>query len=105
MMIIQQMSDHIKDEIKDAHRYASEALELKDSDKDHAELYYTLATEELKHMDMLHTQVVKDIEAYRKTHGDPPADMLMKYDVLHKIHTDDAREVKLMLMLYKEAAK
>ena len=105
MKCIQQLSDKIKDEIKDAHEYASLALNLRDSDKDHAELYYTLAQEELKHMEMLHAQVVKDIEAYRKEHGEPPADMMIKYNVIHKIHMDDAREVKLMLLLYKEGTK
>lgn len=105
MRIIQQMSDRIKEEIKDAHTYASWALDLKDSDKDHADLYYTLAQEELKHMEMLHDQVVKDIANYRKEHGEPPADMMIRYDVLHKIHMDDAREVKLMILAYKEAAK
>lgn len=34
MKCIQQLSDKIKDEIKDAHEYASLALNLRDSDKD-----------------------------------------------------------------------
>lgn len=105
MKSIQQLSDHITDEIKDAHCYASLALELKDSSKDHAELYYTLAQEEMKHMDMLHTQVVKDIEKYRKEHGEPPADMMIRYNVLHELHKKDAREVKLLLLMYKEGDK
>ena len=50
MRIIQELSDNIKDEIEDAHKYASRALELKDDNKEIADLYCTLAGAELKHM-------------------------------------------------------
>ena len=102
MRIIQELSDNIKDEIEDAHKYASRALELKDDNKEVADLYCTLAGEELKHMEMLHTQVVKCIESYRKSHGEPPAEMMTRYKVLHEIHIGDARKVKLMIQLYKD---
>ena len=102
MRKIKKLSDNIKDEIEDAQKYASDALELKDTDKDLADLYCTLASEELKHMEMLHAQVVKMIEAYRKDHGEPPADMQARYDILHEIHSGDARKVKLMIQLYKD---
>ncbi len=105
MRIIKELSDNIKDEIEDAHKYASRALELKESNKEVADLYAALAQEELGHMEKLHAQVVKCIEAYRKDKGDPPANMQVRYEILHEIHTADARKVKLMIQLYKEGAK
>ncbi len=42
MRIIQELSDNIKEEIEDAHKYASRALELKDDNKEIADLYCTL---------------------------------------------------------------
>ena len=101
MKKIEQLSDHIKEEIEDAEEYIREAMACKDDDKTVADLYATLAGEELKHMEMLHTQVVKEIETYRKEKGEPPADMLARYEILHKIHTGDAMKVRLMIKLYK----
>lgn len=101
MKKIKQLSDHIKEEIEDAQTYIREALECKEKDKTIADLYANLAAEELKHMDMLHDMVVKVIDAYRKDNGDPPADMLARYDILHEIHAGDAMKVRLMIKLYK----
>lgn len=101
MKKIEQLSDHIKEEIEDAQTYIREAFECKEHDKAVADLYATLAAEELKHMDMLHQQVVKVIEEYRKVKGDPPVEMQARYDILHKIYTGDANKVKLMIKLYK----
>ena len=105
MRKIEKLSDHIREEIKDAETYIREALDCKETDKAIADLYCSLAAEELKHMEMLHNQVVQTIEAYRKSNGEPPAEMKARYDVLHKIYTNDAMNVKLMIQLYKEASK
>ena len=102
MRMIKELSDNIKDEIEDAHKYASRALELKDENKEIADLYCTLAQEELSHMERLHAQVVKCIEAYRKDKGEPPVEMTARYNVLHEIHTSDARKVRIIIQLYKD---
>lgn len=61
-----------------------------------------LSAEEMKHMQMLHNQVVKIIENYRKTNGEPPASMLAVYDYLHEKFIDEAKEVKMLQQMYME---
>lgn len=102
MVIIKKLSGMIKEEIHDAEKYARCALNHKDSDKVLADTFYTLANEELKHMDMLHTQVTRIINDYRKTKGDPPEGMMAIYDYLHEEQIDAVKEVKMLLTMYKE---
>ena len=102
MIAIKQLSDHISEEVEDACTYIDEALACKESDKDTADLYCKLAEEELNHMDLLHKRVVKVIEAYRASKGDPPPVMQARYDILHEIHMANARKVQLKIRLYKE---
>ena len=61
-----------------------------------------LSNEEMKHMQMLHNQVVKIIEKYRKENGEPPASMLAVYDYLHEKFIEEAKEVKMMQQMYME---
>lgn len=65
MEIIKKLSDMIKEEIGDASKYAKCALVNKDSDKILSDTFYTLANEELKHMDMLHAQVTRILTSSR----------------------------------------
>ena len=61
-----------------------------------------ISIEEMKHMQMLHNQVVKIIENYRKTEGEPPASMLAVYDYLHEKFIEEAKEVKMLQQMYME---
>ena len=103
MKIIEKLSNMIDEEIHDAEKYIRCALNYKDNKdmRDVAEMFYKLATEEMNHMSMLHTQVVNIIDEYRKTNGDPPEAMQMLYDILHRKHIDDAATVKAMISMYK----
>ena len=52
---------------------------------------------------MLHTEVVKIIESYRKTKGEPPKEMQWVYDFMHKRHIEDLAEARRYLEMYKTA--
>ena len=102
MKLIQCLSDMISDEIADADKYIKHALKYKDERRGLADVFAQLSSEELKHMSMLHSEVVKIIDEYRRTQGEPPANMLAVYDYLHQKQIDAAAEVKAAQTLYRE---
>jgi hypothetical protein len=91
----------IKEEICDAEKYANCALQYKDDDKILAETFYSLANNELQHMDTLHTQVVRLSNEYKTKKGEPPKEMQVIYDYLHEEQIESVKEVKLLLSMYK----
>lgn len=92
----------IEDEIKDSEKYARKALEMKDTDRHLADVFFQLSTEETKHMNMLHSEVVRIIEEYRRTNGEPPPAMMTLYEILHEKHINDAASVKVMQNMFLE---
>ena len=103
MQIIKKLSGMIKEEIHDAEKYAWCALNHKESDKALADTFYTLSNEELKHMEMLHAQVTRIIDEYRKTKGNPPEAMMAVYDYVHEEQIEAVKGVKVLLGMYKGA--
>ena len=101
MLIIKKLCKMIKEEIHDAEKYANCALKYKDEDKTLAETFYTLSTNELQHMDLLHAQVVRLINDYRAKKGEPPEAMQAVYDYVHEEQMDDVKEIKVLLSMYK----
>lgn len=102
MKIIKKLCEYIEEELGDSEKYILKALECKDKYAELANVFYTLSLEEMKHMQILHEQVVKIIEEYRKTKGEPPAPMLAVYDYLHKKFIDETKEIKIMQNMYIE---
>lgn len=102
MKSIKILSSHIEDEIADAKHYAELALEYRDIKRRLADLYYALSIDELKHMEILHGEVVNEIEEYRKAAGDPPAAMQAVYDYLHERQIDAVKEVKTLQSMYRD---
>ena len=101
MKKIKELSEYIEEEISDSCKYAKAALEVKDTDRQLADVFYTLSLEEMKHMQMLHNEVARIIEQYRKEHGEPPASMLAVYDYLHEKQIEHANEAKNYQSMYK----
>ena len=53
-------------------------------------------------MNLLHNQVVKLIDNYRKTEGEPPVEMMAVYNYLHEKFIEEAKEIKIMQQMYME---
>lgn len=102
MKLIECISGMVEEEIADAKKYVKKALELKEDRRNLADVFYSLSIDEMRHMSILHGEVVKIIEDYRKTTGEPPAAMLAVYEYLHKKQVEAASEVKLLQSMYKE---
>lgn len=102
MKLIKCLSEMIGEEIADAHKYITQALKYKDERRGLADVFNQLSAEEMKHMSILHAEVVKIIDEYRKTEGEPPAPMMAVYDYLHEKHMEQAAEVKAAQALYRE---
>lgn len=102
MKVIEVVSDKINDELADAQEYAKLALELRDQYRSLADAYFMLSQEEMRHSMILHNEVAKLIEDYRKTNGEPPVTMQAVYDYLHKKSIEKAEKVKRYQAMYKE---
>ena len=102
MTEIKLLMEHVADELRDAHTYAKLALEYKDSDPEMAELFYKLSCEEMNHMNLLHKDVVRHIEAYKRQKGEPPDGMKALYEYLHKLAIGNAEEVGVLQGMYQK---
>ena len=102
MKSIQRISDDIECIIDKAERFAKSAIEVKESSPNLADAYYRIATDALTHINLLHTQVVAEINAYKQTGKEVPKEMQILYDMFHKKHIENTAMVKGMLTLFKE---
>ena len=94
MKIIQSLSEQIDDELEDAHKYIKCAYKVKDEYPQLAEVYYKLSLEEMKHMQMLHEEVVKIISNFKKEGHEVPPSMQAVYDYLHEKQIAKASKIK-----------
>ena len=101
MKVIQEIEDHIEKELQSSKRYIKCALHYKGANEPLANLYYQLSTTSMADVNKLHEMVVSIIEAYRKEHGEPPAEMLAVYNYLHEKEINKAKDIKMMWEMYK----
>jgi citrate synthase len=101
MKLIKELEELIEDEIHDVGKYAKMATELKDEHPALAQVLYTISTQEDTHHAMLHEEVTKIIESHRRTHGEPPAEMMAVYNFLHKRHIEKLAEARRYQEMYR----
>ena len=103
MKLIEKLTDRIEEEISDVKYYAKLAAEVKAEHPSLAQVLYTISTQEDGHQAALHSEVVKIIEQYRKTHGEPPASMMAVYDFMHKRSIDKLADARRYQEVYKNS--
>ena len=101
MKLIKELEELIEEEIHDVKKYAKMATELKEEHPALAQVLYNISMQENDHQAMLHSEVVKIVEQYRKTNGSPPVAMLAVYDYLHKRHIEKLAEARRYQEIYK----
>lgn len=101
MKMIKDLVEMIEEELQGAEEYARNAVKLRETNPSIAKTFYDIY-DEMKHVNMLHDEAKKVIEAYRKEKGEPPASMMAVYEFLHGRHIEEANEVKLYQAQYRD---
>lgn len=94
MNIIKQIVEMIDDELEGAEHYAKCAIKNKEAHPELAHTFRTISDAEMRHVSMLHDEVVKIIKEHRGEKGEPPAEMLAIWNYMHERHIDEAAEIK-----------
>lgn len=102
MKLIKELTERIEEEIDGAEEYVKEAIKLKHEHPSLAKTLYDISNQEMSHIDMLHSEVVKLIEEHRRTHGEPPAPMMAVYQYLHERHIDKVNNIRMLQNEYKK---
>lgn len=102
MKVIKELSTQIEDEIEGAEWYVKRALQFREEHPELAQTLYDISTDEMRHVNLLHSHVVKIIEDYRKKNGEPPASMLAVYEYLHEKQIENANRVKMYQSQFRE---
>lgn len=102
MKIIKELSDMIEEELDGAEDYAKMAVHYKSEHPSLAATFYEISLQEMRHVTMLHDEVVKQIKSYREKHGDPPPAMQAIYDWQHNKQIEESKEVKMIQDQYRD---
>lgn len=102
MKIIKTLTDMIEDELEGAEHYAECALMYKEDHPQLANTLYEISTQEMRHVNLLHEEVVAVIKKHREAHGEPPAAMLEIYEWVHIRQIEIAKEIKILQSQFRE---
>ncbi len=102
MQIIKDIVMDIKDEIKDADRYAKMAVQYKDDDRQLADTFAKIATMRLDAITMLHSHAARIMKAYKAEHGETPVAMQAVYNYEHENQIEWVAKIKALLEMYRE---
>jgi len=101
MMVFKKLEKKVDEELKDSESYIRCALELKETDKEVADVFYLLSQEEMSHADRLHKLISDKIEMYRRENGEVPEDMMALHNYLYEEQVDKGKEIRIMWSQYK----
>ena len=102
MKIIKDISAMIEDELNGAEHYAMYALQHKTDHSMLADVLFEISNQEMRHVNMLHEEIVKLIKDYRDKHGEPPSAMQAIYDWIHNRQIEDAKEIKVLQNQFRD---
>ena len=95
MQVIKNLVEQIDEELEDAQKYIKCAYKMKDDYPELAQTYFRLSKEEMTHVNLLHDQIVRIIDAYKQKNGEVPDTMKVLYEYLHGRHIDWAEKIEL----------
>lgn len=101
MRIIEELSEHIDEEIHDMKCYAKMACLYKDKYPQLAETLAKISAQEETHATALHDAAVGLIDEYKKAGHSVHADMESIYEYLHKKQIEKHTEALQCLNMYK----
>lgn len=102
MKIIAKLVDMIQDELDGAQEYALYALKVKAEHPNLAQKFNELASVEMQHSKILHSEAERLIEEYREENGEPPAGMLAIYNYEHEKLIKKAAEIRAYIDEFSE---
>lgn len=104
MKVIKTLIEMIDEELEGAEHYAKCAIKYKHEYPALANTLHEISTQEMRHVTMLHDEVVKAIKVYREKHGEPPVAMQAVYDWEHEKQIEKSKEIKMLQAHFRENA-
>jgi hypothetical protein len=102
MKIIKVLTEMIEDELEGAEHYAEKAISYKEEHPQLANTLYEISTQEMRHVNLLHEEVVAFIKKHRETNGEPPAAMMEIYEWMHTRQIEKAKEIKILQNQFRD---
>lgn len=102
MKVIKELIEMIDEELEGAEHYAKCSLKYKHEYPALANTLFEISTQEMRHVTMLHDEVVKAIKMFREKHGEPPVAMQSIYDWEHEKQIEEAHEIKILQAQFRE---
>ena len=99
MKMIAEIVEDIREALEGAEHYAKKATQYKGMDDRLSSMYATMGTQELSHVDVLHEQAVRLIQAQRAEGKEVPAGMQAVWDWEHSILVDKTAKIKVLLSM------
>ena len=97
MKMIAEIVEDIREELDGSEHYAKKATQYKGMDDRLSFMYATMGAQELSHVDTLHEQAVRLIQAQKAEGKDVPAGMQAVWDWEHSHMMDRVARIKVLL--------